>query len=61
MKVEDIKKELELLNEMAVTKVDFHFHNNVLEDILECGQVEYLIDNVSWVLYWVDVSEKLNS
>jgi hypothetical protein len=60
MKVTDIKKELELLNEMAVTKVDFHFHNNVLEDILECGQVEYLIDNVSWVLYWADVSEKIN-
>lgn len=60
MQTPDIKKELDLLTEMAISNVDFHFHNYVLDDILECGKVEYLIDNQSWLLYWVDVSERLN-
>lgn len=61
MQTPDIKKELDLLTEMAISNVDFHFHNYVLEDILECGQVEYIIDNQSWLLYWVDISERLNN
>jgi len=56
----EIKKKIELLTEMVITKVDYHFHECVLEDILDCGQVEYLIDEVSWQLYWLDVAHSLN-
>jgi hypothetical protein len=61
MKPIDFSKELDLYKEMVITKVDYHFNEYVLTDILDCGQIEYLIDEQSWFLYWLDVAEQLNS
>ncbi len=47
----DYKKEYELLKEKIIDKYDYHLSSYILEDIIDVGEVDYLIGNDDELLY----------
>ena len=53
MDIEWVKSKLEQLKEKVVSKRDYHFREFILEDIFDAGEVDYIVGDNEWYLYWM--------
>jgi hypothetical protein len=61
MDIASYRSSIDNLRKRAISNIKSSFIDFVLIDILECGQVEYLIADDDWLLYWQDVSSEVKS
>ena len=59
MNEDEIKSEIERFRKMVVDEVEEYFRDYVVMDMLEAGEANYLIDDLSWYLHWLSITRDL--